>query len=60
MPEQEKSEIVEITIRVINKHIYYKTRQDAESTRQKGDRLYYDPVKGWYIHHPRRKNPWEI
>lgn len=39
---------------------YYKTRSDAEDKRRKGDRIYYEPGKGYYIVRPKKREWWEI
>ena len=42
-----------------NDMTYYRTRQEAEAHRtQRGERIYYEAGKGWYIIRPQsRENP---
>lgn len=34
---------------------YYRTWAEADSVRQKGDRIYYTPGKGYYIVRPQKR-----
>lgn len=38
---------------------YYKSWAEANSKRQKGDRIYYQPGNGYYIVRPRKGNIWD-
>jgi len=38
---------------------YYPTRLDAMANRQKGQRVYHKPGKGFYLSTPKRKTFWE-
>ena len=60
MLEQKETKITEMVIKVISGRTYYTRRDEAESTRRKGDRIYYEPGAGYYIRRPQRKDPWEI
>ncbi len=60
MSEQRETESTEMVIKVISGRTYYTRRDEAEATRRKGDRIYYEPGAGYYIRRPRRKDPWEI
>jgi len=41
---------------------YYRTWAEANSKRQKGDRIYYQPGAGYgyYIVRPKRRNIWDV
>lgn len=38
--------------------IYYTTREEAEATRRKGDRLYYAKNKGYYLVRTNNRGFW--
>jgi len=38
--------------------VYYKTREEAEKMRIKGDRIYYVREKGYYIVRRKRRGFW--
>ena len=60
MSENKDTEITEMVIRVIGGRTYYTRRDEAEATRRKGDRIYYEPGAGYYIVRPhKRKDPWD-
>lgn len=39
---------------------FFKTRQETEAKRQKGERIYYKPIKGYYIVKPKVRDWWNI
>lgn len=55
-----KGEELEGNTDIMGARRYYKTWQDAESHRQKGDRIYLDPDYGYYIVRPKKRNFWDI
>jgi hypothetical protein len=38
---------------------YYPNWAEANSRRQKGDRIYYEPGAGYYIVRPKKRNIWD-
>ena len=39
---------------------YYKTRIETEAKRQKGERIYYEPTKGYYIVKLKVRDWWNV
>lgn len=39
---------------------YYRTWEDAEAHRRKGQRIYYKPRNGYYIVTPKKRAWWDI
>lgn len=55
-----KGEELEGTTDIMGARRYYKTWKEAESHRRKGQRIYLDPVNGYYIVTPKKRSWWDI
>ena len=50
-----------VVLKMNEETVFYKTRLDAELHRNKGERMYHEPDKGFYLRSPRKreKTIWE-
>ena len=55
-----KGNELEGSIDIMSARRYYRTWEDAEAHRRKGQRIYYKPTDGYYIVTPKKRAFWDI